>query len=95
MFNQFRRVFVLSKINLDYGYHQLKVKEIDVYKTAFRTHYGHYEFQVMPFGQTNTPATFMNMINREFLLYLDLFVVVFINDIMIYSKTESEHDKYL
>lgn len=86
---------VFSKIDLRSGYHQIKVKDKDIQKTAFRTRYGHYEFSLMPFGVSNTPGVFMEYMNRILHDYLDRFVVVFIDDILIYSKSEEEHAEHL
>jgi len=86
---------VFSKINLRSAYHQIKVKDEDMQKTAFRTRYGHYEYTVMPFGVTNAPGVFMEYMNHIFHTYLDCFVVVFIDDILIYSKSEEEHADHL
>jgi hypothetical protein len=86
---------VFSKIDLRSGYHQLRIKEDGVPKTAFKTRFGHYEFIVLPFGLTNTPGVFMSLMNEVFSKYLDKFVQVFIDDILIYSRTTEENDEHL
>ena len=95
LFDQLRGARVYFKIDLHTGYHQLRVGETDIPKTAFRTRYGHFKFTVMPFGLTNELATLMDLMHRMFQPYLDQFVVVFVDDILIYSQSKWEHDYHL
>ena len=95
LFDQLKGARVYFKIDLRTSYHQLEVRETNIPKTTFRTRYGHYEFTVMPFGLTNAPAAFMDLMHRIFQPYLDQFVVVFVDDILIYSESEWEHEYHL
>ena len=95
LFDQFRGARVYSKVDLRIGYHQLRVRERDIPKTALRTRYGNFEFTVMPFSLTNGPTAFMDLMHRVFQPYLDQFVVVFVDNILIYSQSEWEHEYHL
>ena len=95
LFDQLESASVFSKIDLPSRYHQLRIKDADVHKMTFRTQYGHYEFLVMPFGLTNAPTTFMDLMNRVFRPYVDQFVMLFIDDILVYSKDWEDHDTHL
>jgi hypothetical protein len=95
LFDQLQGACVFSKIDLRLGYHQLKIRPEDIPKTAFTCKYGLYEYTVMSFGLTNAPAFFMHLMNKVFMDYLDTFMVIFIDDILVYSKSEVEHEKHL
>jgi hypothetical protein len=86
---------IFSKIDLRSGYHQMKIRPSDIPKTDFSTQYGLYEFTVMSFGMTNAPSYFMNLMNKVSMEYLDKFIVVFIDDILIYSKNDGDHEEHL
>jgi hypothetical protein len=95
LFDQMRGARVFSKIDLRSGYHQMKIRPSDIPKMVFSTRYGLYEFIAMSFGLTNAPAYFMNLMNKVLMEYLDRFVMVFIDDILIYSKNDSDHEEHL
>jgi hypothetical protein len=95
LFDQLRGACVFSKIDLHSGYYQLKIRASNIPKTTFTTRYGLYEYTVMSFGLTNALAYFMYMMNKVFIEYLDKFMVVFIDDILVFSKTEEEHAEHL
>jgi hypothetical protein len=95
LFDQLRGECVFSKIDLRSGYHQLRVRECDIPKTAFVSRYGLYEFTVMSFGMTHAPAYFMYMMNKVFMEYMDKFVMVFIDNILVYSRSEEKHEGHL
>jgi hypothetical protein len=95
LFDQLKGAKYFSKIDLRSGYYQLRIRHEDVPKTAFVTHYGQHEFTVMPFGLTNAPAYFMNLMNKVFMEELDKFVIVFIDDILVYSRSAEEHGQHL
>jgi hypothetical protein len=95
LFNQLRGSSVFLKIDLRTGYHQLKIRPLNILKTTFITKYGLYEYTVMSFGLMNAPAFFMYLMNNVFMDYLDMFVVVFFDDILVYSQNEEEHEEHL
>ena len=95
MFDQLKGARVYSKIDLRTGFHQLRVRETNIPKTSFRTRYGHFKFTVMPFRLTNAPEAFMDLMHKVFQPYLDQFVMVFVDGILIYSQSKEEHDDHL
>jgi hypothetical protein len=95
LFDQLKGARIFLKIELRSGYHQVRIKEEDLIKTTFRKRYGHYEFTVVPFGLSNSPINFMCLMNGVFREYLDKFVILFLDDILVYSKSEEEHEKHL
>jgi hypothetical protein len=95
LFDQLKDAKIFLKIDLRSGYHQVRIKNEDISKTAFRTRYGHYEFTVVLFGLTNAPVVFMCLMNGVFRDYLDKFFIVFLDDVLVYSKIEEEHEKHL
>lgn len=95
IFNQIKGAMIFSKIDLKLGYHQLRIFESHIHKTTFQTWYGYYEFIVVPFRLTNAPSLFMSLMNRVFRTYLEIFVLVFLDDILIYSRTVEEHEEHL
>jgi hypothetical protein len=95
LFDKLRGAKLFLNIDLRSGYHQVRIKEEDINKTTFRTRYGHYEFVVVPFGLTNAPTVFMCLMNDTIINYLDKFVVVFLYEILIYSKSKEEHEDHL
>jgi hypothetical protein len=95
LFDQLKDAKIFSKIDLRSRYHQVRIKDEDINKTSFRTRYGHYEFTVVPFGLSNAPAIFMCLMNGVFRDYLDKFVIVFLDEILVYSKSEEEHEHHL
>ena len=95
LFDQLKDANIFSKIDLRSGYHQVRIKYEDINKTAFRTRYGHYKFTLVLFGLSNTPVVFMCLMNGVFRDYIDKFVIVFLDDILVYSRTEEEHEQHL
>ena len=95
LFDQMQGAVIFSKLDLRQDYYQLQIRQKDIPKTAFNSRYGHFEFAVMPFGLTNAPAAFMDLMHRVFKPYLDRFVVVFIDDILVYSKIREDHERHL
>jgi hypothetical protein len=95
LFNQLKDAKIFLKIDLRYGHHQVRIKDEDIINTTFRIRYGHYKFTVVPFGLSNAPVVFMCLMNGVFREYLDKFLIVFLDDILVYSKLEEEHENYL